>query len=161
MPQRTLWVDTLLADNTAANGQTINQLTSEFLATDLRLARMTLLRTIIRYDLAATVRDSGEGDQVVDVGICVVPAEATAAPPDPDVATDHPTLGWIWRARYRVYAVAVDDQNLDVIRIDLDIRARRKLANGRVVMVTDNNDNQGVSTSVTNTGLIRQLWLVT
>jgi len=156
----TLWVDTLLSLAVASGGLDIDQLTAEFSVEDLRMGRMTLLRTIIRADLAATVRDSGEGDQIVDLGIGIVPREAIGNVPDPSVATDHPTRGWIWRARYRVYASAVDDQFVDPIRIDLDLRSKRKLDNGLAFLEIQNQPNQGVATAITMSGLIRQLWLV-
>ena len=157
----TLWIDKLQTFGVpAAGGQVIDQLTAEMPITTLRTARLTLLRTIVRLDLAASVRDSGEGDQAVRMGICIVPVEAVANPPDPKIATDHPTRGWIWRSAYRVYAVATDDQNVDVIRIDVDLRSKRKLENGLCVFVVDNDDNQGTATAIQVIGVIRQLWMV-
>ena len=156
----TLWIDTLHNLNVVANGSASDALTAELTVGELRVAQMTLLRTILRLDLAATVRDSGEGDQVVDLGIGVIAREAAGNFPDPNITTDHPALGWVWRSRYRIYASAVDDQNVDIVRIDLDLRSRRKLHNGMSFLSINNTDNQGTSTAVTLTGLIRQLWLL-
>ena len=113
-------------------------------------------------DYMPTVRDSGEGDQQLDVGIAVVQQSqnAVADMPDPFVADDFPTKPWVWRARYRIYAVAVDDQNVHYTRVDLDLRGKRKLENGRLVYLMTNNDQQGTSTPIVATGIIRQLYLV-
>jgi len=160
----TLWVDTLLSEDVGAGGSRdavflgVTGLTS----VERRLARRTLIRTIIRVDLAAAVRDSGEGDQIVDVGICMVAAaqSVVADIADPAIETDYPALPWIYRARFRVYAVAVDDQNVHSIAIDKDLRSQRKVENGKLVWVTTNTDNLGVATAVTLKGIVRQLFLI-
>jgi len=159
----TLWVDTIMSVAVAGNGQSIIALDETgFSIQQRRAARWTLLRSIIRLDLAATVRDSGEGDQVVTLGVGVVSEEAFAAStvPDPNVGLDFPIKGWVWRSRYRIYAVSVDDQNVDIVRIDLDIRARRLMANGRLAIIVNNENNQGTSTSITYTGIYRALFQV-
>jgi len=157
----TLWLDTHMSEDAAgAGGQFIKQLTAEFLVGTLRSSRMTLLRTIVGLDLGMAVRDAGEGDAALDIGIGITAPENITNVPDPNVSTDHPTRGWIWRARYRVYGVAVDDQNVRTTRIDLDLRSRRKLDNGFCYCVGVNTDNQGVSQPIKVMGLIRQLWLV-
>ena len=159
----TLWVDTLFADSIASGGQVVHELDSTvFSVTERRFARATLLRTIVRLDIAPTVRDSGEGDQIVDIGIGVTSQEAFAASvvSDPATAIDFPVKGWVWRARYRSYAVSTNDQNVDIIRVDKDLRGQRKLENGRLFLVADNGANQGDATATQITGIIRALLLV-
>ena len=159
----TLWVDTIFGLNVASDGQSSVELDeTAFTVQERRSVRWTLIRTILRLDIAATVRDSGEGDQLVTLGIGVVSQEAFAALtlPEPGTGLDFPIKGWVYRARYRVYAVAVDDQNVDVVRIDLDLRARRLMANGRLVLIADNTPNQGTATAVTISGIVRSLFLV-
>ena len=80
--------------------------------------------------------------------------------PSPATETSFPAKGWIWRARYRVYASAVDDQNIDPVRVEKDIRSKRELVNARIALITINTDNQGMATAITLTGIIRQLFLV-
>ena len=160
----TLWIDTLISTAVGSGGQIVLPLSPVGLSTvERRLTQNTLLRTIVRLDLAATVRDSGEGDNIVDLGIALLSIEssgATSGAPDPSSQGDFPVMPWVWRSRYRVYAVAVDDQNTDVIRIDLDLRGRRKIGNGQLHLIVDNTANQGTAVSVTPTGLIRTLLLV-
>ena len=159
----TLWVDTIISTQVASAGQSIVALDETgFSVQERRGARWTLVRSIIRLDLATTIRDSGEGDQVVDLGIGVVSEEGFTASvvPDPNVGLDFPIKGWVYRARYRVYAVAADDQNVDIIRIDKDLRAKRLMANGRLALIVNNTANQGAATSVQLTGIFRNLFLV-
>ena len=160
----TLWIDTLIATAVGSGGQIVLPLSAVGLSTvERRLTQNTLLRTIVRMDLAATVRDSGEGDNIVDMGIALLTIEssgATAGAPDPSSQGDFPAMPWVWRSRYRVYASAVDDQNVDIIRIDLDLRGRRKIGNGQLHLIVDNTPNQGTAVSVTPVGLIRTLLLV-
>ncbi len=160
---QTVWIDTLLSDDIASGGRDVVFLGASGLSVvQRRIERFTLLRTIIRVDLASTVRDSGEGDQLVDLAIAIVDGEQTvvADMPDPSAEGDFPAKPWVWRARYRVYASSVNDQNVDVIRIDKDLRGRRKLENGRLVYLGTNQANQGTSTAVTSVGIIRQLYQV-
>ena len=159
----TVWGDSLLSE-TVAGGGTVDV---AFLglptlsALQRRIERFTLTRTIIGIDIMANVRDSGEGDQVVDLGIGVFDNNmAVANFPNPAVEEEFPPLGWLWRARYRVYASAVDDQNVVRVRVDMNIKAQRKLQNGRPALVTTNTDVQGVATVILVTGLIRMLYLV-
>ena len=158
-----VWVDSTLSIQVASSGQDSRSLITGFSAADTRLAQMTLLRTIIGVDIAYTVHDSGEGSQKVSLGIGITSQEAFAAGtlPDPVLATDYPTRPWIWRAEYRVFGFAADQPTIFTRRLDLDIRAMRKLENGEVFIVVDNFPIEGVTASITVLGLIRQLWNVT
>ena len=160
-----LWIDTVVSVNVgSASSSTIAIDETGLSIQARRVLRSTLLRTIVRLDLAATVRDSGEGDQLVSLGIGVIGQDAFAAAgaaiPSPAVGLDFPIKGWVYRSRYRIYGNAVDDQNVDVVRIERDIRAKRLMANGRLVLIVINDANQGVATPVTYTGVIRTLYLV-
>ncbi len=159
----TIWFDSLLSEAVAPGTQDLRQLgTGAQAVTERRLQRYTLTRTIIGLEIHPTVRDSGEGDQLVDIGIGLFSLEANTAAEvaNPAVESEFPIQGWLWRARYRVYASAVDDQNIYPVRIDLDIRAQRKLENGRMGLVTSNMNNQGTSTAISVTGIIRMLYIV-
>ncbi len=160
----TLWVDTVLNISVASGGQAVVALDETgFTIQERRAARWTLLRTIVRLDVAPTVRDSGEGDQAVDIGIGVVSEEGfSAVPPvvpDSSVGLDFPIKGWVYRARHRIYAVAVDDQNVNLVRLNLDLRAKRLMANGRLALIVDSGNNQGQATAVALMGTIRALFL--
>ena len=130
---------------------------------DARLSRMTLTRTIIGIDVARTVHDSGEGSELLSMGIGVVSRSSFEAPtsvPDPGVASEFSVLGWVWRAAYRIWGVAADQPTTEHTRIDLDIRAQRKLENGVSVVTACLVAIEGANSTATVTGFIRQLWIV-
>ena len=159
----TFWMDTLINLVVASDGQDdvgLGVLTADISVSQRRLERFTVLRTIIGIDIAPTIRDSGEGDQIATLGIGVISRETLANPPDPNSAADFPQRGWLWRARYRVYASAVDDMNISRVRVDLDLRGKRKVEAGSLELIMNNDANQGSATSITATGLIRVLFLV-
>jgi len=157
-----LWIDTdLNNDVTVATADSLSLMTG-VAAVNTRLAQMTLLRTIIGIDVGRTISDSGEGSEVISLGIGIASQEAFAADslPDPEVDTDFPTRGWIWRARYRVFGFAADAAQYMTRRIDLDIRSQRKLENGEAFMNFSLRAVVGAGSAVRVTGMIRQLWLV-
>ncbi len=159
---RTIWIDTLLSDDIAASGQLVKSLMSGVSSVQTRFDSMTLLRTIVGLDLAYTVHDAGEGSGVLDIGIGVTTQEAFNASvvPDPNVETDFPTRGWIYRSRYRVFGFAADQPAVYSARVDKDIRSRRKLDNGECYIVANWSIIEGASATVKVLGLLRQLWLV-
>jgi len=157
-----LWIDTIINQAVAEGATTPLSLMTGVSSLDTRMSQMTLLRTIVGIDIAYTVHDSGEGSQVVSLGLGIASQEAFAASilADPQTATDFPARGWIWRARYRVYGFAADQAAVFNRRIDLDLRAKRKLENGESFINMANNAQEGVASAVSITGVIRQLWLV-
>jgi len=163
MVGRMLWIDTLVNSDVASNGQEAVDLTVDFTSEETRLAQLTLMRSILRIDIAYTVHDSGEGSQRLSLGLGVESQEAFAAGvhPDPNVAGDFPARGWVYRGSWRVFGFAADQPAVNVARVDLDMRSRRKLENGLSFAVMDNTPMEGVAAVVRVTGWIRQLWLVT
>ena len=157
-----LWIDTHLNSSIASGAQVDASLMTGVSATQTRFDQMTLLRTIVGIDIAYTVHDSGEGSQLVNLGIAIASQEALAAGvvADPGTSTDFPTRGWVWRAQYRIFGFAADQPAVFDRRVDLDLRAQRKLENGEAFIVIANVAHEGVATAIDVTGLIRQLWLV-
>ena len=154
------WVDTNASLTvTSAGGQ--SSLITTVGLTNSRFLQATLLRTIIGFDIAHAVHDSGEGSQLFSIGIGISGDTVTAGSlPDPEDDADFPPRGWIWKARYRIWGFAADQPAVFTRRVDLDIRAMRKLDNGEGFMIATNADNEGVASAITVRGLIRQLWLV-
>ena len=159
----TIWIDTLLNLQISSGSQGSQTLQSQLSVVEARFAGLTLLRTIIGLNLGHLVHDSGEGSQIIDLGIGITSQEAFAAAilPDPNVSTDFPTRGWIFRGRYRTYGFAADQAAVFQERVDKDIKARRKLENGEAYIVVNNVPDQGTTGTVHVGGLIRQLWLIT
>ena len=120
-----------------------------------------MVRTIVGLDIGALVHDAGEGSARVDCGIGVTSQEAFAAGvlSDPDIATDHPTRGWVWRAGYRTFSFAADQPEVYSARADKDLRAKRKLDNGEMFFVANVQGIEGVTAAQQLEGWIRQYWL--
>ena len=163
MPGKTLWIDTNFSTDVVVGTQLQQSLMGVVQSDESRLVGMTLMRTIIRMDIAYTVHDSGEGSQRLSMGIGVASQEAFNAGvlPEPFTDGDFPTRGWIWRATYRLFGFAADQPAIYNRALDIDLRSRRKLENGEAYLVADNVNLEGVSSTVRVLGGIRQLWLVT
>ncbi len=82
------------------------------------------------------------------------------ATPNPEDPNAYPALPWVWRAAYRIYGFAADQPTVFNRRVDLDIRAQRKLENGVSFMRINNLAQEGVAATVRVTGFVRQLWLI-
>ncbi len=162
MAGRMLWIDTLHSNDVAAGAQIIDSLMTEISEAQSRLSQMTLMRTLLIHSYARTVHDSGEGSGILDVGIGVRSQELVdaAQAPDPETAIEHPTRGWIYRARHRVYGYAADQPAIYEVTINKDIRSRRKLDNGEAYLVVTHTALEGVAGTIRVLGLTRQLWLV-
>ncbi len=159
---KTFWADTLFNLDITSGGQGRVTLITDFSSEELRLAQITLMRTIVGLDCAYTIHDNGEGSQRCDIGIAIASQESFAAGsvPDPSNAADHPIRGWIFRTSGRVFGFAADQPAVYSWRIDKDIRSRRKLENGEAYLVADNTALEGTASTVRLVGLVRQLWLV-
>ena len=165
MVARRVWTDTHV-DLTVGSGSTpgIVDLTSTFLENEMRLAQMTLVRTIIGIDISYSVHDAGEGSQQGSCGILVASREAVQAGAlslaDPQVALDKPQAPWVWRYRARIYGFAADQPTIFTRRVDLDIRSQRKLQNGELMFIGSNAAEEGVASTILFSGLVRCLFLV-
>ena len=160
---RTIWIDSHYTTDVASGAGLAFSLIGAH-GTELRLEQLTLMRTILRLDLAPAVMDAGEGSQTFDLGLGIASQEAVAlgvtALPDPQDPENFPPRGWIFKARYRVWATAADRAVVVWREIDKDIRARRKLDNGEPYVMYANTASEGTAFTVRVTGIIRQLWLV-
>jgi len=163
MPGKMLWIDTLPNAVVGSGSQAALDLTAQFTSEETRLSQMTLMRTVLRLDISHTVHDSGEGSQRVGIGLGIESQEAFAAGvhPDPLTVGDFPMRGWVYRGIWRVFGFAADQAAVDVARVDLDLRSRRKLESGISFIIMQNAAQEGVTGAVTVVGIVRQLWLVT
>ena len=165
MPRPRVWTDTFIDLAVASGGPAqFVDLSSTFLTNEMRLAQMTLVRTIIGIDVAYAVHDAGEGSQQATAGICVVDRNALAGGvgsiPNPNVALEKPIRPWVWRAKWRIFGFAADDPTIFTRRVDLDLRSQRKLENGEIVFIANNVPEEGAASVVLLSGLVRCLYLV-
>jgi len=160
---RTLWVDQVINTDVASGGQFALDLMADFTTVETRVTQLTLLRTIVGLDLAYAVHDSGEGSMGIGLGFGIESQEAFAAGvhPEPLTRGDFPTRGWVYRGAWRVFGFAADQPTINVRRVDLDLRSRRKLENGVSFLVGDSSAIEGATATVKVFGIVRQLWMLT
>jgi len=161
-PRKSVWVDTLHAVSVANGGQVLVSLTGSLTATTTRMGGITLIRTIICHDYSYTIHDSGEGGQILDIGVGVASQEAFASGivPDPNVATDFPQRGWVYRCRHKLHGFDADQAAVDVRSVFRDIRSKRKIENGELYIIFDNASASGASAAVEIIGITRCLFLL-
>ncbi len=163
MPRRetkTLWIDRIHNQTISSGGQQIVTVTNTFSLDELRLAHLTLIRTIICHDYSYVVHDSGEGSQALDIGIGVRTEDAITSGnvPLPGNADDLPIRGWVYRCRHKLHGFAADQAAVDVARVYRDIRAQRRVDNGQVYIATQNTSLTGTASTVSMVGITRCLF---
>ena len=165
MPGKMVWFDTLFNNAVASAGTLLVDLVGTPSDSSLRLAQMTLMRTIVRMDWAATVHDSGEGSTRLSWGLGIASRDAfnvgSTAVPLPNQTDDFPPRGWVCRSVHRIWAFAADDPSVDVTRVDVNLQSRRRLDNGVSYLIATNDAQEGTTVALTAVGIIRQLYLLT
>ena len=155
------WIDTVLDTPLVVNVQNNQSLMGAASLTDDRL-RWTCVRTIIGLDVARAVHDSGEGSHIVYGGIAIVSQQAFAtsgAISAVEQGDEFPTRGWLWKSAARVWGFAANDPTVYTWRIDKDIRAKRKLDNGEMIIAFKSIADEGAAATLQVNGLVRQYWL--
>ena len=156
-----VWIDTLVSMTLTATVQQNQDMMGIASFSESRRG-WTLVRTIVGLDVAYAVHDSGEGSHLVSMGIALASTEAlsgTASITEPDVVTEHPAGGYLYRAQYRIYGFAADDPAVYNMRVEKDLRGSRKLNNALCVFSAVSTLEEGVASATAVTGIIRQYWL--
>jgi len=156
MPTRpTRWLDTIVGNTIVNAGQAVVSLLAGIGPVDTR--GVTVIRTIIRLDIVSTSVAGAWGSQSVDLAMGIASQEAFAAAvvPDPVVAADEPARGWMWRDRILATQNGINTEITK--RLVADIHGARKIQDGEVYLVMDNNAHLGTSFSINVTGLVRLL----
>ena len=155
------WIDTIIGTDLVVTVTNAQSLMTDASLTQSRRG-WTCVRTIIGIDIARVVHDSGEGSHNVGMGIGIssdAGFQASGGIPDLATATEFPTRGWLFRAQYRVWGFAADDPTIHTVRIEKDIRAKRKIDNGVMYAVWKSTANEGAVATLRVDGIIRQYWL--
>jgi len=156
MPGRpTDWMDTLVNETVGSGTQGVVPLSTALVAADS--ARATVIRTIVRLYTMSTSVAGAWGTQVVDMAIGIASQEAFTASvlPDPNVDTDKPARGWLWRTRVVQFQNGVG--TMIATELVADIRGARKIENGELYLIIVNSAGLGTSFSTRTTGLVRTL----
>ena len=156
------WVDSFVSlIMSTANGD-VESLMTGLSSTESRMG-LTLMRSILCLEVGRLIPDSGEGNDIVDIGIGIASQEAFAANvlSDPNVITEFPIGGWIFRCRVRTFGFAADASVAYSRVIERDLRNKRKINNGEMFITGFNTANQGSASTCSVDGIVRNLYLST
>ena len=158
MARRAAWADRLMDDSLTNGAQLIFDLMPS-LDIDER-TNITVVRQIIDLTLTPEPTSGVVGTMRADfgIGLVSVDAQVAGAVPEPSVQTDRPSQGWLWRWR----GVVLDDTTQVPIntRVMADLRAKRRVSSGVLVMIADGTAISGTAFVVNVTGIIRTLFLL-
>ena len=155
--RRTLWIDTLVSEQTA-NGTQDN---TDLMATPSQFSKhgLTLVRTIVNLSIRPESPFGVTGYQALDIGMGVVEQDALAASalPDLNFGDDTPIRGWVFRKRLLIEDhVTADIERL--VRVDMDLKAQRLIGDAELVLIINNNGVLGTAFEVRTEGLLRCLF---
>ena len=157
MPGRpTDWMDTRVNYSIASNTTGVAQgLSVQLVAADS--ARATVIRTIVRLFVQSESVAGAWGTQLVEFGIGIASQEAFSALvlPDPNVNTDKPARGWLWRTARMASQNGIGSEVIH--EVAADIRGARKIENGELYLASTNEAVLGTAFTVRIIGLIRTL----
>jgi len=157
MPERrpTQWFDVLFNETIIAGAQINTDLVEQ--ALDQPRSRLTVTRTIIDLTVVTQLLNTSEGAMRIRWGIGVASREAfeiVGGLPDVDDANEYPALGWIGLGTGMTFS---STDQLQVYRVQEDIRASRKIDRGVLFMTIDNSAFLGASHTVQVIGRVRAL----
>ena len=122
----------------------------------------TLVRMILDFDIFPATPGAVSGRQNFALGIGVVSDDAFTAGasgmPNPEVGSDYPVTGWLWRKRVAVFDETLASGVVTPVHVDRDLRAMRKLDRSSLVLMTFNGTAEGSPFAVTVMGTIRTLY---
>jgi len=155
MARPTGWTDSLITLQVASGAQGSQSLITEFTTADLRGA--TIVRLVIKLDPMSQTVAGAWGSQLFDIGIGIVSQDAFAASvfPDPNLSTDRPVRGWMWRTRQVVTQNGISTAIVHTLAADM--RSARKIDTGELVIVANNTVHLGTAFTVECRGIVRAL----
>ncbi len=155
MARRTRWVDNVISISTASTGQQISNLRGGLSVTDLQGS--TITRLIVGLDISSNTVAGAWGKARFSVGIGLASEQALlgGSVPDPQTEVDFPPGGWLWRG---IYVASQNGAGAPISsRIDLDLRAQRKLLGGQPFIHWTNTVITGTQFTIGVQGLVRML----
>ena len=134
----------------------------------VNLDTLTAIRLIVGVQLYTPDTSEEELEQIIDVGVGVCSVEAfnvgVTALPDPNTVGDYPPRGWLWVDRYLVLQALPTGATPTAMwriqpRIQVDMRAARKVDKGVVFMIWRNTQVGTDAASIVLSGRVRLLCL--
>ena len=158
MARTPYWQDTLLATVVTTASNVIKDFTPEFDKVATR--GLTVVRTIIDISMAPAPPGAVTGTQQVSIGIGVASQEAFAGGvvPDPNVGSERPPRGWIFRTKCMV--VDMPEGIPTIVKCVGDFRGKRKVDDGQLFIKIDNDGFQATAFDINVIGIVRTLLLL-
>lgn len=165
-PMHRQWCDTGLAGLDVPMGGNIVPL-DLCLDMDAAFVNKTVTRVIVGLQVHHDNHTSDhDAVQELEIGIGVVSEEAflagQASMPKPDITTEFPARGWLWVASYTAAfsnSTTFGVEIYDFPRIDVDLRASRKVDRGILFLAAESRTVFGAGMILNLTGRIRALML--
>ena len=157
--RRTDWMDTLITQNMSSGTQLLVRLTEAATTAPGH----TLTRLLFSMWFSVRTPHGVDGYQSMTMGIGIASEDAFVAPavPDPDAAGDAPPRGWVMRERVVIQdIVAASRSDPGPLWVQRDLRSQRRLDEGVLYAVFNNNALSGTAFNVEVHGLIRCLALL-
>ncbi len=159
--RKTQWQDTLIAVTLVEAGQAGITLLGDLATVDTQ--GMTLVRMLLRLTVQQVVSTIGTANEtsIYDMGIGVIEQDAFAAAvfPDPVTQDDATPRGWVYRVRLPLTDVAAVP-SWDPQFIQEDLRGKRTIGNGELVLIHSNNADIGDGFTMHILGIVRCLFLL-
>ena len=165
MPRHRTWADRIFNQLVNSGASDVEDLLD---AVPQQSETLTVTRIIAELQFTSVVTDENESTQLISLAIGVVSPEAVAigitALPSPSVEDEFPPRGWLYRGRM-VYQLALPTgatptsmfKQMPIFKFD--VRAMRKIDKGRLFLVVQNTDVDGVATNLHMRGIVRSLCL--
>ncbi len=159
MARTPYWADNLVDQEQAPALGSDNEDLMPALSQDERRG-LTIVRLLIDLAVTPSPTNGVVGTQTSLMGIGVASFEAFGAGvvPDSNVETDRPARGWLWRSSL----VILDDADNVVpsMRVQADVRAKRRVDDGVPFLNMVNQDRTGTAFTIRVTGIVRVLYLL-
>jgi len=146
--RQTRWLTTRKFVDISDTGQDVTSLLeAEVIAT---VYGMTVLRSILTVRAMPTTVAGVNGRQIMDFGMGVISQEelASLSVPDPNQVEDRPSGGWMLLDRLLVIDGIGDDAAPMMVTRSYDLKGRRKVGYGELVMICVSSNESGSAFTV-------------
>ena len=159
MPRRqTTWFDRNLGLTITSGGQANHRLAGSLVPGDTEWRGRTVTRIIISpLTFHSTTVAGAWGTQSIVCGIGIVSLESFIASvvPDPFTEGEAPASGWLWKSELVASQNGISTPI--TISVDVDVHSQRRLQQGVLTLIVQNNPLFGTAFSVRMDGMSRTL----
>ena len=155
MARRTSWQDRIISTTVVSGGVLNNDMLIDISRDEGRGA--TIGRLIADITIFSTTVAGAWGLQIVDIGFGMIERDALAASavPDPNVSSDQPSRGWMFRTRCVAFQNGVG--TVIGVKCMFDIRSQRRIDASTLGMLVVNTAGLGTNFTIGMEGIVRVL----